>query len=101
MDQYEIIWPEDFDDLDNFVWWEIEQKGCLSGVKIRVGAGIIEPQFHDKVRLLQEVEAELEYYRYFAEPAVIVLERVTKPAIEEVVERMASTGALKQLVRTG
>ncbi len=89
--QYEIVWP---DELDDFDWSMVESKGWLSGVKIKVGADTIEPLFYDKARLLQDVEAELELSGYFAEPAIIVLERVTQQAIEQVIERMASAGTL-------
>jgi len=96
MSRYEIIWPEDFADYA----WEVESKGCLFGVKAKVGSEVLEPVFYDKVRLLQDVETELERSGHFAEPVVIVLDRVTPQAIEQVIERMTAAGTLEQLARS-
>lgn len=97
MTDYEIIWPEDFDDYA----WLIESKGWLDGVKVRIGERIIEPVFYDSVRLSQDVEAELSSYGYFAESMLIVLDRVTKNGVEKLIRKMVQSGAFDPPGREG
>lgn len=90
MSDYQIIWPDDFDK----VAWLIESKGWLQGIEVRLGEQSTELTFYDKVRLAQDIEDDLSSQGYFLERNVVVIDRVTKEAIEKVVARLVNTRAL-------
>jgi hypothetical protein len=94
MDQYRILWPENFEDYA----WELEWKGVFAGLELEIEGRIIRPTFFDETRLMQQMSRDLLTNNYFFEPHVIVLERVTRRSIEHVVDQLARSGELSSLV---
>lgn len=51
----ELVLPTDFHDCA----WEVEVKGVLRDVPVRVGTGVVKITFYDPVRLGQDLAEEL------------------------------------------
>ncbi len=95
-EQPSIFFPDGFDDR-----WEYEMtlKGYLSNVEVGLTDGrrflvnLIDP-----VRLAQDLEGEADSGRpYFAEPGLIVLTEVTKPAIVTAIQSLWREGFFEWL----
>lgn len=81
-----IVWPEGFGEQAIF---DLPYKGWFSVyVKSDVGCRY-EIHFSDPVRLRQDLETEVQLGKpYLAMPNLIVLPKVTVPAIEEAIQRL-------------
>lgn len=90
MRNYEIIFPDGFDDYA----WEVEYKGWLSGVVVKFEGIDIRPVFYDPARLTQEINDEISDSGVFLERNVVVLDRVSRERIEAAVDFLASSGRL-------
>lgn len=80
-----VEFPDDFDVNAE----EIEAKGWYSGVVVVVDGTRHALMVYDPVRLAQDVRAELEAGRPFAEPHLVVVPSVTRTAIEGAVRALA------------
>jgi len=95
MNQYELRWPEHFEDDA----WEIESKGWFNGLEINFEGRSLRPMFYDPIRLRQDIAEELSNSGFFRERALIVVKCITRQAIEQVVEELAVRGDLSYLFR--
>ena len=96
MTAYDLIWPDGFEDYA----WQLEAKGRCSGVVIKVGGRSVKPVFYDPVRLKQDLDEEISSKRYFLERNLIVLETVSREAIEAVVRDLAASGELERMAES-
>jgi len=87
-------------ELDERAAWEIEQKGWLEAVKVRLPDGSQIPIcFYDPVRLSQELDGEVSEGRScFAEPGLIVLPKITQELMNRAVRELHSRGYFDHLV---
>jgi hypothetical protein len=74
--------------------WEAQSRGYLSHVLVEVGGDRLYPViFYDAVRLQQDLEESARHGRPFvADPGMIVLQEVTRPAMEKAVQRLHAEG---------
>jgi hypothetical protein len=88
---FTIHYPDWFDDRAE---WEAERKGWLPGVTVELADGARYPVFfYDPVRLRQDLAADTSQgHPYAAEPGMIVLPQVTRPAIQEAVRQLVQGG---------
>jgi tetratricopeptide (TPR) repeat protein len=86
-----VHFPDDFDERAEF---EMTSRGYLSRATVELADGSeYEVYFTDPVRLAQSLEDDARAGRpYYAEPNLIVLEEVTRPAIEEAVRGLWESG---------
>ena len=85
MTGYRVEFPQYFDGVEH----EITAKGYFADLTITVGSRQFRPAFYDPVRLLQDVRDELASQGSFVERSVVVVERVTRTAIEEAIAELA------------
>ncbi len=83
---YKIIFP-DYSEHSKFAQFETESKGYLYGVKLKTKKSTYELVFYDPIRLQQELEMEVKDNLYFHEPNLIILENITKEAIENAIKK--------------
>lgn len=96
LERCQIRFPDWYDDRAE---WEAEQKGWLQGVEIELGDGSrYAVTFYDPVRLAQDLEEGVKWDRPFiAEPGLIVIPNVTRPAMNAAVESLAGSGFFQHL----
>ncbi|MFD0375674.1 hypothetical protein [Streptomyces sp. NPDC127112] len=87
--EYSIKFPEN---LDEFDWFEVENKGWLDGVRVSWEGHSCTLSFFDEIRLPQVIAVDIERLGYFASMNVIVVRRVTRDAVDQAVSLMASRG---------
>jgi hypothetical protein len=97
MDRYNLIWPSDFDD---YMWWEVENKGWLGVVEIWMNGEVVCPIFYDPGRLAQEIADGVSSKGYLFELRTIVVDRICRASIEAAVEKLARSGGLSRLMST-
>lgn len=95
---YRLIYPEYFN--DNLVQFEVEAKGYLYNVVLSIdNVNNYELCFYDSVRLSQNLEVvKNSLAKYFYEPNLIVLEKVNKENIENVISDLVSKEHYKLMV---
>jgi hypothetical protein len=93
----ELVFSFEFDDR---AAWEIEQKGWLEAVKVRLPDGKQIPIcFYDPVRLSQELKAEITLGKsYLAEPGLIVPPKLTRDLMDSAVRELCSRGYFEYFV---
>ena len=82
-----VHFPEWYDERGE---WEAESKGWLQGVQVELADGGRYPLFlYDPVRIAQDAEADAGHGRaVLAEPGLVVVPEVTRPAILAAVEEL-------------
>jgi len=83
---YQIIYP---DGLDEYDFFDIEQKGWLDGVKVAWMEREITLSIFDGGRLAQIVHDDTARLGYFASKSVLVVRSVNRTEIESAIQRMA------------
>jgi hypothetical protein len=85
--------------LDEYLWWEISQKGWYTGAVAELPGGKFYPlTFFDPVRLAQEMEAEVERGKpCLVEQALVVVPKITESAIRASAERLFLQGWFEHL----
>src|SRR5262245_12049537 len=85
--------------LDAYEWHEISRKGWYTGVVAELPGGKLYPlTFYDPVRLVQELEGEVERGRpCFGEPALVVVPEITEAALRASVEHLFLLGWFARL----
>ena len=90
--EHHLELPADFDAHA----WEVEAKGVLFDVVLRVAGERVTLVFYDPIRLAQDVSACVDAGRIFFEGHVVVVPRVTREAIEAAAASVAAQLAAKQ-----
>ncbi|RGD55448.1 hypothetical protein DR950_39440 [Kitasatospora xanthocidica] len=85
---YEIKFPTDLDGYE----FEVECKGRLFGVGVRVGDAVYDLTVYDEERLAQDAKAAVEAGRIMTAVNLLVIPSVTREVIAEAVARLARTG---------
>jgi hypothetical protein len=93
MTDYNLSFPEDFDDYE----WEVTVKGCFSEAFLTVAGIRYRLNFYDATRLQQEIESALESGAIFFEPNLLVIKVVDKAKIEEAAELFVRSGQARFL----
>ncbi|MDZ4150890.1 hypothetical protein [Methylicorpusculum sp.] len=94
MVDYQLIFPDDFDDYS----WEVESKGWFNGA-IAIFEGVhYSVVFYDPIRLAQEIEDELKETPAFFENNLIVVNVVNRRHMEKAIEVIAHTEKYKDMV---
>lgn len=90
-------------DFDERTAWEVEQKGWFDAAIARLPNGLeVSLSFRDPVRLQQDLEAEVSAGRScVAEPALIVIPRVTRENMEAAVVELYRDGYFERLGSIG
>lgn len=96
LERCRVRFPDWYDELAEV---EAEHKGWLQGVEVELGDGSRYPVlFYDPVRLAQDLEEEAKWDRPFlAEPGLVVVPAVTRAAISQAAEYLATTGYFSHL----
>lgn len=96
LERCRVVFPDWYDELAEV---EAEHKGWLQGVEVELGDGSRYPvHFYDPVRLAQDLEEEAKWDRPFvAEPGMVVIPIVTRAAISQAVEQLATSGFFNHL----
>jgi len=91
--KYKIIFPYDFEDYA----LEIESKGWFNNVIVEVGEDKYCLEFYDFTRLSQDILEELSSSSMFVGNNIIVLESVTREAMQSAVDFIAKSGRFDRL----
>jgi len=94
MHDYDLTFPEDFDDYE----WEVTAKGCFSEALLTVAGTRYRLNFYDAVRIQQEIESALESGSIFFEPNLLVIEAVDKAKMKEATALLVSSGQARFLL---
>ena len=94
MTNYTLTFPDDFDDYE----WEVKSKGWFGEAKLSRLGKQYRLNFYDPVRLGQEVESELHRRTAFFEPNLVVVQFVTRSAMNSAVEILVQSGGADSLV---
>jgi hypothetical protein len=89
-----LVMPDGFDESES----EIELKGWISGVVLTIEGKRHSLTFYDPVRLAQEIGDQLRRSSIFFEPNLVVVESVTRSAMQSAAESLVATGQLTNLV---
>lgn len=87
--EYQVTFP---DGLDEFEWFEIENRGWLEGVRISSNDDMYTVSFFDEIRLPQIVAADIERLGFFSARNLVVVQRVARDEICSVVSAIADRG---------
>jgi hypothetical protein len=82
---YELVFPEDFDDVE----YEYEAKGYLTGLTLVIEGREVPLTVYDPTRLAQDIEDEVRLYGSLAVPNLLVVPKVTRDAVTDAVARLA------------
>lgn len=93
MNSPSLIFPDDFDDYA----WEVESKGWFNDVVVEADGKKFRITFYDIARLSQDVEDALAINAAFVEKNIVVLNCVTREAIERAVEFIATSDGFTRL----
>ncbi|MGJ5175198.1 hypothetical protein ACQR16_10505 [Bradyrhizobium oligotrophicum] len=85
--------PDDFADYE----WEVTAKGWLTIAMIVSGRRYL-LNFYDPVRLSQEIQSDLERGHPFLKPNLVVVETVTRTAIERAVHELVQSGRVAEMI---
>ncbi|MFF2121708.1 hypothetical protein ACFVXH_30745 [Kitasatospora sp. NPDC058184] len=85
---YEIKFSTDLNGYE----FEVERKGRLFGVEVRVGDAVYDLTVYDEERLAQDAKAAVEAGRIMTAVNLLVIPSVTREAIAEAVAQLARTG---------
>jgi hypothetical protein len=91
--KFSIEIPDDFADYE----WEVSAKGYIT-IAMIVSARRYRLSFYDPVRLSQEIRSDLERDHPFFEPNLIVVESVTRAAIERAVHELVRSGRAAEMI---
>jgi hypothetical protein len=81
-----LLLGDDFDDHA----WEVEAKGWFAA-HLKIDGILVPVTFYDPTRLAQEIRDALVEPGVFHEQHVIVVQRLTRQAMEEAVERLEAS----------
>ncbi|MFD9060765.1 hypothetical protein ACFVZ3_04500 [Kitasatospora purpeofusca] len=87
--EYQVALPAG---LDEFDWFEIENKGWLDGVRVSWSGNSCAVSFFDEIRLPQAIAVDIERLGYFSARNVVVVRRVTRDEINRTMSAMADRG---------
>ncbi|HEY3872808.1 MAG TPA: hypothetical protein VGM10_30910 [Actinocrinis sp.] len=88
MPQFRLEFPEGFLDYE----YEYTAKGYVSGVRILTAAGAAEVAFYEPARLFQDIGEELAGDGYLAFANLVVVPRIARDTIEQVVAELEAGG---------
>jgi len=90
-------------DFDDRTAWEVEQKGWFECAVVSLPEGTqVLLSFWDPVRLSQELKKSVTLGKScLAEPAMIVVPRVTREFMERAVEELFKEGYFERLLKMG
>lgn len=74
----QLILPPDFDDYE----WEVESKGYFEEAAVMIGGRALPVTFYEPTRLAQDIAEELDAGRVFSALRLIVVESVTRDAMQ-------------------
>ncbi len=93
METYKVIFPDGFDDYA----WEFEIKGYYSEVRVNIGGQEYEIEFFDPTRLAQDIDMGLSYRAAVVVCNTVLVNAVTRDAMEQAVEYIVRSGEWRQL----
>ncbi|MGC2779977.1 MAG: hypothetical protein WA418_30495 [Bradyrhizobium sp.] len=85
--------PDDFADYEG----EVTAKGYLT-IAMIVSGRRYRLNLYDRVRLSQEIQTDLEREYAFFEPNLVVVESVTRAAIERAVQELVRSGRAVEMI---
>jgi hypothetical protein len=90
-------------EFDEHTAWEVEQKGWFEGAVVTLPNGLAVPlSFWDPVRLSQDLETGLKFGSVcLAEPALIVVPKVTFEYMQKAVKELFGKGYFDRLIALG
>jgi hypothetical protein len=91
---FELIFPEHFENQE----WEIEAKGWLEDVVIKLEGQCYRLSIFDPTRLQQEAQSEHARGNIFFEPNLIVVAAVSRAEIRRAVQLLIAQGRIKELI---
>lgn len=80
-----LVLPEGFADFA----WEVEAKGVLADVEVRVAGRVAQVTFYDPDRLQQDIESELRAGRNLVVNRLVVVRRVSVAEMQAAVNSLA------------
>lgn len=95
MKDYKLTFPQHFAERE----WEIESKGWLSSVFLEFEGKRYSLMFYDPVRLSQEAREDIQRDGLFFEKNLILVESVTKAAMEKAIAYIIEAGMTNSLVQ--
>src|SRR5262245_51176972 len=94
-EQWVVHFPEWYDGRGE---WEAESKGWLQGVEVEFHGRRHSFFFYDPVRIVQDLESEVEQGRpLLAEPGLVLVPEVTRSAIITAVGHLVRNGYFERL----
>ncbi|MGJ5204169.1 hypothetical protein [Bradyrhizobium sp. HKCCYLR20261] len=90
---FSIEWPDDFANYE----WEVTAKGWFT-LKMIVSDRRYCLNVYDPARLGQEIQSDLKRGKPFFEPNLVVVESVTRAAIEQAVHELVRSGRAADLI---
>jgi hypothetical protein len=78
--------------------WEVESKGWLAGVVVIISGRRYIVEFYDPVRLVQDMEDDLQSSPVFFEANMLVVESVTRARMVAAIEALVADGRYRKLL---
>jgi hypothetical protein len=93
MNRHVLVLPVDFDDYA----WEIEAKGWFNDAVVMYEGEKYRITFYDVARLSQDIEEALSAHAAFVEKNIVILNSVTREAMEHAIEFIAASDCFTRL----